>query len=204
MPQVRLITTLLDWVAPAIPPGCRVLVQADRGLSSSPALLAAMAQRGWYYLVRVPRHIRLRVAGGRVVPFGHLVPRPGCRWAGAVEAFKKAGWQRCWAVGQWRGRYQEPWLLLTNWPHAQGAWYGLRMWEELAFRDFKSQGWHWQRSRVWEPAHAARLWLVMALAYVWSLSLGTRVLHCPGLQRELTRGRAGRHSVFQLGLRLLF
>ena len=77
------------------------------------------------------------------------------------------------------------------------------MWEELAFKDFKSSGWQWQRSRVWDPEHSNRLWLVMALAYVWVLSLGTQVAHSPYLQAHLSRGKKRRHSFFQLALRFL-
>jgi Transposase DDE domain len=203
MGQVALITTLLQRLAPALPARGRILVQADRGIGTSPELLRAIQQRGWYYLVRVQSQVRLRLDDGRTVPFAHLVPRPHTRWAGWVYAFKKAGWCRCWAVGQWRAPHQEAWLLLTNWPGAHGNWYGLRMWEELAFRDLKSLGWQWQRSRVWDPEHANRLWLVLALAYAWALSLGTQVIRTATLRRELTRGKDWRHSVFHLGLRLL-
>jgi Transposase DDE domain len=190
-------------VAPAILSGSRVLVQADRGLGTSPALLQAIAAHGWYFLVRVQRQVRVRLANGRVLPLGRLVPKAGRRWGGWVEAFKNAGWLRCWAIGLWRQPDQEPWLLLTNWPEAQGQWYGWRRWEELAFRDFKATGWQWQRSHIRAPEPANRLWLVLALAYVWALSLGIHVLYRPALRRELARGRSGRLSVFHLGLRLL-
>ena len=201
MGQVALITTLLRQVAPHIPAGCPVLVQADRGIGCSPALLAAIEALGWYFLVRVQRTVRLQVAG-REVPFGTLVPKPGTHWTGAVHAFKAAGWRPCWAVGRWQGRYAQPWLLLTNWPQAQARWYGLRMWEEAAFRDLKSGGWQWQRSRIRTPAHANRLWLVLALASAWMLSLGTQVIRHPHLRREVTYGKRWHHSVLQLGLRL--
>lgn len=203
MGQVELIITLLRWVAPAIPAGCRVLVQADRGIGTSPELLRGIQALGWYFLVRLQGQVRLILQDGREVSFSELVPQVGRRWSGWVWAFKKAGWLRCWAVGCWKAGSKEPWLLLTDWPEAQENWYGLRMWEELAFRDFKSHGWQWQRSRVWEPEHANRLWLVMALAYVWVLSLGTQVIRSRALRVELTRGRGWRHSVFQLGLRWL-
>ena len=73
----------------------------------------------------------------------------------------------------------------------------------MAFKDFMSTGWQWQRSRVWKPEHANRLWLVMALAYAWVISLGTRVVRNSTLRVELTRGKAWRRSVFHLGLRFL-
>lgn len=42
MGQVALITTLLQWVAPTIPAGIIPLVQADRGIGTSPELLRAL------------------------------------------------------------------------------------------------------------------------------------------------------------------
>jgi hypothetical protein len=202
-PQVALIGELLQQVAAVMPPGKTVVVQADRGIGCSPGLLRRIQALGWFYLVRVQGQVRLRLADGRCVAFRELVRRPGQPWSGWVWAFKKAGWQRCWAVAYWRRPHEQPWLLLTNWPQAQGAWYGMRMWEELAFRDLKSCGWEWQRSRVWQPAHANRLWLVMALAYGWTLSLGTQVIRDNELRKEFSRGRRWAHSVFRLGLRLL-
>jgi hypothetical protein len=59
--------------------------------------------------------VRVRLTDGRIRPFTRLVPKPGWRWCGWVEACKKAGWVRCRAVGLWRGPYKEPWLSLTNW-----------------------------------------------------------------------------------------
>lgn len=203
MGQVELITTLLRWVAPGISPHATVLVQADRGIGTSPDFLRAVASLGWYYLVRVQGQVRLALEDGSEVSYSDLVPKRGGRWQGPVHAFKGAGWLQCWAVAQWKAKYKEPWLLLTNYPAARGSWYGLRMWEELAFKDFKSTGWQWQRSHVWQPEHANRLWLVMALAYAWVLSLGTQVIRCPQLRSELTRGKAWRRSVFHLGLRFL-
>ena len=199
--QVALITRLLDQLAPVLPAQSRVLVQADRGIGTSPALLEAIARRGWYFLVRVQRTVRVQV-GGSEGEIGALVPRPGKRWAGAVRVFKHAGWPAYWVVGQWRRGAAQPWLLVTNWPQAQARWYGLRMWEEAAFKDLKSGGWQWQRSHVRRPAHANRLWLVLALATAWMSSLGTRVVRSRRLRRELTRGRRWHYSVLQLGLRL--
>lgn len=201
--QVELIMTLLTQATQALPPDCRVLVQADRGLGTSPDLLAAIAAQGWYFLVRVQGQVRLRVPGQPERPFARVLSRPGQRWAGAVEAFKGAGWLPCWAVARWQGGHPQPWLLLTNWPQAHSQWYALRMWEEAAFKDLKSSAWQWQRSRIWDPAHANCLWLVLALALAWVCSLGTGVIRAPALRRELTRGHRWEFSVVQLGLRLL-
>ena len=203
MGQVQLITTLLTWVAAGLADRRPVLVQADRGIGTSPELRRAIDRLGWYYLVRVTKQVRLRVDGHAPVPFARLVSQPGDAWRGQVVACKQAGWIRCWAQGRWQSGHAEPWLLLTNHPDAQRDWYSLRRWEELACRDCKAYGWQWQRSRVWRAERANVLWVVLALADVWMLNLGTQVAHTARLRRELTRGGQPRFSLFTLGLRLL-
>jgi hypothetical protein len=203
MGQVDLILTLLGWVAEGIPSrrAVTVLVEADRGIGNSPKLLRAIEGMGWRYLVRVSRMVRLKLEDGVQVPIGSLISREGDSWEGEVEAFKKAGWLKCRAVLGWGLGHKEPWLLLTNHSRAGAEWYGKRWWEELAFKDCKSNGWNWQRSHVWDPGHANRLWLVMALASAWMISLGARVRDNSQLLTELTRGTGIRNSLFNLGLR---
>ena len=203
MRQVPLILTLLGWVKPAVPPGVEVVVEADRGIGTSPELLAGIEALGFAYLVRVAGHGRLRLRDGREVMIRDLVRRPGERWQGEVAAFKKAGWRRCRAIACWEAGRKEPWLLLTNWRGARAQGYALRMWQEAGFRDLKSFGFGWQRSRVWRPAHANRLWLAMAVAYAWVVSLGTRAQQEPAWRREVRRGRQPRASVVTLGRSLL-
>ena len=197
---MEVILALLDHLAPAFPAQSRVLIQAGRGMGTSPRLLAALAARGWYFLVRVQRQVQVR-RGTQSTAIGALVSQPGHQWQGPGEVFKKAGWYAWWVVATWSAGRAEPWLLVSNWPRAQHAWYRQRMWEEAAFRDLKSSGWQWQRSQIRQPAHANRLWCVLALATAWMSSLGTRVLRSPRLRRALLRGRRQPLSVFQLGLR---
>jgi hypothetical protein len=204
LPQVELIDALLGQIAPALPPGVAVLVEADRGLGCSPDLIAAVERRHWHYLFRVQGSVRLDLGGGRLVSFAQLVPRAGCCcWPQPVRAFKKAGWVKTRALGYWKVGQEEPWLLLTNSPEATTAEYAARAWEEHAFRDLKSNGFNWQKSHVRQPEHANRLWLVLALAYAWILSLGTRVLEEPSLWHQVAHGARPRTSVFQVGLRWL-
>jgi hypothetical protein len=200
--QVELIDALFEQIAPALPPGVPVQVQADRGIGCSPGLMAAVERRGWCYLFRVQESVHLALADGRELSFGEWVPRPGrACYAQPVRAFKKAGWRQCRALGYWKVGQKEPWLLVTNWPGATTAEYGLRMWEEAAFRDLKSGGFNWQRSRVRQPEHANRLWLILALAYAWMISLGTVVQERENLRHKVAHGDKERVSVFQLGQR---
>lgn len=73
-------------------------------------------------------------------------------------------------------------------------------WTEELFRDEKSSGFRWGKSHVTDPAHAARLVLLMALATYLALSLGSRVIQA-GLRKWLEPTRQRTLSLFQIGLR---
>ncbi|MHB8752858.1 MAG: hypothetical protein ACYDBJ_27150 [Aggregatilineales bacterium] len=86
--------------------------------------------------------------------------------------------------------------LLDGWEYAK------RYWQEAAFRDLKSDGWQWQTSRIFTPAHANLLVLVLSLAYAWVLTLGTLAFDDPSLYRLVAKGKTRPYSLFRLGLRI--
>jgi hypothetical protein len=65
-------------------------------------------------------------------------------------------------------------LLLTDLaPEASAAgWYGLRAWIEQGFQLTKRAGWQWHRTRMTDPARAARLGLAVAVATLGVVSIG--------------------------------
>lgn len=200
--QVRLIETLLSWIAPSVPTGVIPLVQADRGIGTSPDLLRAIVALGWHFEVRVQKNTRLRREAEPDCPLAALVSQAGQTWRGQGQVFKKAGWLEAEVRVVWGRAYRECWCLVTNCPAVTGWEYALRYWQESSFRDLKSDGWQWQASRIWTPAHANRLLLVLALAYAWVLTLGTLVCTDADLAQTVTKGRKPTYSVFRLGLRL--
>lgn len=202
MKQVDLIMTLLGWVAPSIPVGLIPLVQADRGIGTSPDLLRAIVRIGWYFEVRVQKNTRLRREAEPDCPLATLVTEAGHTWRGSGKVFKKAGWLEGEVVIVWGQAYRECWCLVTNCPWVTGWDYAIRYWQEASFRDLKSDGWQWQTSRIWTPAHANRLLLVLALAYAWTLTLGSLVYADADLARLVTKGSQATYSIFRLGLRL--
>jgi hypothetical protein len=202
--QVELIDRLLGQVAAAMPKkSIEVLVQADRGIGCSPELMSKVAQRGWYFLFRVQGTVQVQLSDGRQARFSELVNQPGRCFSQQVRALKKAGWFTYYALGYWKVGHKEPWLLLSNWPRATTSHYQSRFWEETGFKDLKSNGFNWQKSHVRNPEHANRLWLVMALAYVWVISLGTQALEDCELLSKVARGKPDRLSVFAVGVALL-
>lgn len=206
LPMPELIRRLLRRVAAAVPPDARVTLLTDRGLSW-PAVMDDCRALGWGHVMRLQHTTRVRPDDGRVVAAGTLVRRKGRRWHGTAAVFKKAGWRDARVTAVWDARAKEPWLLAA--PAADGpaglraaAAYAKRNWCEQTFRDEKSSGFRWAESRVRDPGRALRVVLVMVLATLLSISLGTWLIKS-GRRKDLDPHTRRRLSVFQLGLRHL-
>ena len=196
--QVALLSGLLAHLQALLPPGREVVLLADRGLGTSPAWQERLTQQGWDYLLRVQRSTRIRLPNRKPQALGHLVGY-GQHWSGRGEVFKKAGWQRKSIYVVWEVGYAQPWCLVSNCATLSPTLYARRFHQEASFRDLKSDGFQWQRSRVWLPEHTERLLLVLAVAMLWSLAEGTLVQHLYPLSP-----RQRRLSIFRLGLDHLF
>jgi len=204
VPMPALLWRLLRRAARSLPEGvdCEVTLLADRGLSW-PIVLDCCVALGWHYVLRLQRDTRVRFPGGTSRSAWELARRRGARrFVPGVEVFKRAGWRGANVVATWERCCREPWLLVSDLPATfmRCRNYCKRAWCEQLHRDEKSHGFNWQLSRVRDPAHAQRLVLVMALATLLCLSLGTRVIK-RGLRRRLEPARRRLLSVFQLGLR---
>jgi hypothetical protein len=200
--QVKLIQRLLERIQGVLPGGRRPIVQVDRGIGTSSKLLRMVQGLGWGYLFRVQGTVRMRTRDGKSIALGQLV-KPGENWAGWGLVFKKAGWLPSGICVHWQAGQAQPWCLLTN-SRLSARHYAIRVWQEEGFRDLKSGGWQWQRSQVWQPAHAERLLIVLALAYAWTLTQGTWLAQAPlPIQRLVSDADPDRYSLFRLGLRWL-
>jgi hypothetical protein len=166
---------MLRQVRSAIPRRFFVIVLADRGLYAR-WLYRCLVRLGWHPLLRINVGGTFRpAASARYQSLRSFVPQPGTQWAGAGTAFQ--GPRRrlnCTLLARWEEGYADPWLLLTDLaPHVrEAAWYGLRAWIEQGFKLTKRGGWQWQRTRMTDPHRAARLWLAVAVATLWLLSVG--------------------------------
>jgi hypothetical protein len=201
--QVKLIKALLQLIDQAVDFEYPPLVQADRGIGTSPALCRVVHHLGWRYRFRVQNHTKVLTGKQRYVALERVVHKPGQQWSGYGVVFKQRGHIRAYVHVLWTKGQAEPWCLVTNDPLVVGNWYAVRVWQEEGFRDLKGGGWQWQHSRVWHPDHADRLILILALAYAWTLTHGTLVMASPELLRQVTRGARKRFSVFRCGLRFL-
>jgi hypothetical protein len=121
-----------------------------------------------------------------------------------VRIFKKAGWRQSKLVAVWLPEAKERWLLATDLPANFGRCisYAKRTWCEEMHRDEKSSGFRWDQSQLHDPRRAERLLLVMALAMLLCLSLGSYLIK-QGLRRYLEPAQRRLLSHFQLGARWL-
>jgi Transposase DDE domain len=150
-----------------------VIVAADRGLYAH-WLFEAIQGCGWHPLLRINLRSKYRPKG--VADFRHmsqLLPCPGSVWAGKVTCFAVNSVEGT-LLACWGAKHLEPWVILTDLPpeNASAAWYGMRSWIENSFKDLKSDGWQWQNTRMSDPDRAARLWLALAVATLWVVSVG--------------------------------
>lgn len=200
--QVLLIYGLLAHVISQLPAEARPLVQMDRGLAHSAAMLRALKALAVDFLVRVKLKARFTTRTGKSHLLSQLVQYDACvSLAGTLFARDHAVRGRLCLV--WETGQREPWCLFTNVGWLNGARYALRWWQEESFKDLKSGGWQWQRSQLDCPERAARLLLAMAVAYGWMLSLGAVLTDQPeAVQRAVaTRDERRCLSLFRLGLR---
>ncbi len=167
---------LLRQLRPAIPSDWTVLVLADRGLYAR-WLFRRIVRLGWHPFLRINQAAKFRPAGQTGWYWlRELVSQMDSRWRGQGTAFKSHGCQlECTLVAWWGAGHDEPWFILTDLSAAvcDAAWYGLRAWCEQGFKYIKRGGWQWQQTRMTNPQRAARLWLALALATLWMVSLGS-------------------------------
>src|SRR5215467_9176599 len=166
---------MLRQVHRALPRAWTVLVLADRGLYAR-WLFRRITRLGWHPFLRINTGGTFRSTGQvRGVPLKTLVPEPGTTWQGTGIAFKGRHRQlHCTLLACWEAGYKDPWWLLTDLPPeaSTACWYGLRAWIEQGFKITKRAGWQWQRTHMTQPDRAARLWLAVAVATLWLVSVG--------------------------------
>lgn len=181
---------LLDCLAPVVPAAWQVLVLTDRGLYAKWLFLGIVAH-GWHPLMRINQQGQFRLRQRAAWRALSSLPVPRERdWTGEVVCFRTPYAQlSCTLLARRAARHATPWLIVTDLPAAQAQtlWYGVRAWIECGFKDFKRGGWHWEQTKMTRPERAERLWLVMAVATLWVLSVGG----------EADAQRAGRSPVPQ-------
>jgi DDE family transposase len=166
---------LLNSLQEAVPQEWQVLVLADRGLYA-PWLWDAIRACGWHPFLRINLAVKARLVGEQSFDWiSRWVPTPGTSWQGEVECFAgKNSRVKGTLLMHWEAGYESAWVILTDLKPEEAlvSWYGLRTWIEGGFKDFKRGLWGWHHSKMTRASCVERLWLAMAVAQFWCVSLG--------------------------------
>lgn len=172
-----ILVQLVEQVLAAFPTSRRVVGMADEGLWS-PRLFRCMCAAGCVPLIRLHQTTMVTPLGGQPIVAERLAPTPGTAWVGRATVFQgRATRQYATVIVVWVPGTEEPWVLITTGaPAAVGPlWYRMRFWIESGFRDLKSMGWSWDRTRRVDCTRVERHWLILALATLYALAYGTRL-----------------------------
>lgn len=164
---------LFEYLEQAIPDDWFVLVLADRGLYAH-WLFEAIRKQTWHPFLRINAGGQFRPMGSsQFLPISHFVLKNGGSRSEQGTCFKTNPLQAT-LLTCWEPEYADPWLIVTDLSpeHAKIAWYGMRPWIEHGFRSIKRGGWQWHNTRMTNPERATRLWLALAVATLWVVSVG--------------------------------
>jgi hypothetical protein len=201
-PETQL--ALLDYVRSLLPKGIAVLLVGDSEFGAV-EVLKHLERWRWDYVLR-------QKGRTHVCPFGQTEWRDFGSW---VEKPGRSTWLgKGWLtqseiypvnlLAHWKIGKDEPWCLATNLPDMQMALraYSRRMWIEEMFGDLKGHGFDLESTMLRLAEKLNRLTLAVVLLYVWSISMGTKIIR--NSQRELVDRKDRRDlSIFQIGLRFI-
>lgn len=164
---------LFQSLKDSVPDDWQVIVSADRGLYAD-WLFQEIVNLNWHPFLRINHQGTYQIKGeteGRCLDT--VVQTTGMSWSGTVTCFKTNP-LHCTLLGRWDEGYKDPWLIVTDLEPSQGnaLWYSFRSWIESSYRDLKSDGWQWHKTRLREPERAERIWLAMAVATLWTITMG--------------------------------
>jgi len=195
---------LLAYIRRLIPPEAAVFLVGDCEFGSVPVLRQLDCWH-WFYVLRQSSDTGIwfsEQVGWQ--PFGSYIQKPGQSfWLGtgyltAVHIY------RVNLLVHWKRGEKEPWCLATNLPDKRMAlrFYRLRGWIEEMFGDFKKHGFDLEQTRLCHFQRLSRLTLVVAILYVWFVSVGTHTIHA-GKRHLVDRHDRRDLCIFQIGLRFI-
>jgi hypothetical protein len=166
---------LLEKLAGSVPEHWTVLVMSDRGLYA-PWLYAKIVDLRWHPFMRINKQGNFRPQGeAKFRSLATAAPSVGSGWCGKVDCFSgEVSRLQCTLLARWDEGYEEVWVIVTDLAPAQATavWYGMRSWIEGGFKDTKRGGWGWHQTKMVDPERAERLWLAIAVATLWAVSVG--------------------------------
>jgi len=191
---------LLKRLDPLIPSGVRVSIVGDSEFNH-PDLIELLKGWSWDYALRQKGNTVFQQAeSDQWQSINSLPIKPGqVHW---FEDVALTATHQCSTtlLLYWKEGEKQPWYLATNQscPLETTGLYNRRVWIEEMFGDMKGHGFDLELSRLQTPARLSRLTLVVAILYVWLVSLGEMTIQFH-LTDEIDRTDRRDLSIFRLG-----
>ena len=199
--QNGLIEDTLAGLRPAIPPGVRPVLIADREFARA-AFFRFLGRQRAHFVIRVDAETWVHHPD-YTGPMGAVLARAGCpsRWLPGAR-YGKEEQVAVNLLAVWRRGHKEAWLLASDLddPRLIDRFYRKRMKIEHGFRDWKHHLHLADTLSVTKAGHLERLLLGVIVAYWYVCLLGVR-LNRPAYQALVACAR--RLSHFTLALELL-
>ena len=164
-----------------------------------------LSLQGWYYACRTSPSLYVYPDGEEDgFPLGDLVPEPGspAQQLDSVEFTTKHRYGPVSCFACWEEPHEDPLVLIY---HLPPGWsprqtYKRRFWTEPLFGDCKEAGFRLSTSRLKHPERLSRLFLAIAVAYLWMVCLGVQTIR-KGVADLVDRSNRRTLSVFKTGWR---
>jgi hypothetical protein len=195
--------TVLFQAAWVLPPGCRIILLADRGFGDI-ALLQLVRDLGWSFRIRLKNSIWVYRANKAPTKVGRLMPAKGQARFFHTVWISQQGFgpvHLALAYVQTPQGYQ-PWAIVSDEPTDLSTLdeYGGRFDLEENFLDDKSAGFQIESSQIQDEQALSRLGLILATATLYLVNTGVAVV-ATGQRRFVDPHWHRGLSYFQLGWR---
>jgi hypothetical protein len=196
---------LLTEASRLLPPSCTAVLLADRGFVDVD-LMQLVVQLGWHFTIRAKGNLLVYRAFKPRCKVSALTPAPGAiRLLHTIQITERRFGPVHLVLAHVRtAQGYEVWALVSDRPTSLATLdeYGLRFDIEENFLDDKSAGFQLEASKLRDADALARLCLILAVATLYLVSLGTAVVSLK--RRHLVDAHWQRGlSYFQIGWRYL-
>ncbi len=194
---------LLKEAARLMPGGVKVVLLADRGFCDTKLMAYLSDELSWHYRIRVKANLLCYFQGARIkLSRVSLASGEACFWKDVRLSAQRYGPVHL-ALGRPYGS-QLTWLVVSSEPTSSTTFqeYGLRFRLEEEFLDEKSNGFQLEDTRLQGAATLSRLCLVLAIATLYLVAQGSKLVH-QNRRREVDPHSSRGSSYLKLGWRYL-
>jgi hypothetical protein len=202
----KLYREVLGHVRGLLPPGVTVVLLGDRGFRAQALMRWCRSPHvGWHFRLRLKGNQRITLADGRTWLLRELGLKPGMKGFLHEVSLGEGRYGPIHLALAWSEKPQsDAWYIASDEPTDEETVveYGLRMDIEEELLDDKSGGFQLEDTQLEDAASISRLLLVMSVAYLHLVSLGTFVM-AHGLRPSVDSHWVRGLSYFQIGWRWL-